>query len=119
MTRIATFNVNGVNGPLPVLLKWLAEPPDIVCLQELQKSDEQVSCRGNPGGRVTERFGTVRNLTKGVAILPRGTAPVERRRGLPGDPDDAPVRHVHPEKGSIGQPALWKINRIGSEWIIS
>ncbi|TPI67868.1 hypothetical protein [Mesorhizobium sp. B2-8-9] len=23
MTRIATFNVNGVNGRLPVLLKWL------------------------------------------------------------------------------------------------
>ncbi|MER8886599.1 hypothetical protein [Mesorhizobium sp. M0816] len=25
MTRIATFNVNGVNGRLPVLLKWLGE----------------------------------------------------------------------------------------------
>ena len=33
--KIATYNVNGVNGRLPVLLRWLAEAaPDIVCLQE-------------------------------------------------------------------------------------
>ncbi|TIU40054.1 MAG: exodeoxyribonuclease III, partial [Mesorhizobium sp.] len=37
MTRIATFNVNGVNGRLPVLLKWLGETAyDVVCLQELK-----------------------------------------------------------------------------------
>ena len=42
MTRIATFNVNGVNGRLPVLLKWLGETDyDIVCLQELKTSDEK------------------------------------------------------------------------------
>jgi endonuclease/exonuclease/phosphatase (EEP) superfamily protein YafD len=35
--KIATFNVNGVNGRLPVLLRWLEETsPDIVCLQELK-----------------------------------------------------------------------------------
>ncbi|WP_352904962.1 endonuclease/exonuclease/phosphatase family protein [Mesorhizobium sp. M0700] len=40
MRRIATFNVNGVNGRLPVLLKWLSETDyDIVCLQELKTSD--------------------------------------------------------------------------------
>jgi len=28
--KIATFNVNGINGRLPVLLRWLAEArPDI------------------------------------------------------------------------------------------
>src|SRR5688572_30432592 len=33
--KIATFNVNGINGRLSVLLRWLAEAePDIVCLQE-------------------------------------------------------------------------------------
>ncbi|TGQ03396.1 exodeoxyribonuclease III, partial [Mesorhizobium sp. M4B.F.Ca.ET.215.01.1.1] len=42
MVRIATFNVNGVNGRLPVLLKWLrARDYDIVCLQELKTSDEK------------------------------------------------------------------------------
>ena len=40
--RIATFNVNGVNGRLPVLLRWLEEQrPDIVCLQELKAPQER------------------------------------------------------------------------------
>jgi exonuclease III len=37
--KIATFNVNGVNGRLPVLLRWLRETrPDVACLQELKAS---------------------------------------------------------------------------------
>src|SRR4029077_18043846 len=40
--RIATYNVNGINGRLPNLLPWLAEAaPDIVCLQELKAPDEK------------------------------------------------------------------------------
>src|SRR3954447_6817041 len=40
--KLATFNVNGVNGRLPVLLRWLAESePDVVCLQELKAPDEK------------------------------------------------------------------------------
>ena len=40
--KIATYNVNGVNGRLPVLLKWLDETkPDVVCLQELKAPDEK------------------------------------------------------------------------------
>jgi hypothetical protein len=40
--KIATCNVNGVNGRLPVLLRWLAESePDIVCLQELKAPQEK------------------------------------------------------------------------------
>jgi len=39
--RIATYNVNGINGRLPNLLAWLAEAaPDIVCLQETKCVDE-------------------------------------------------------------------------------
>jgi exonuclease III len=42
MAKIATFNVNGVNGRLPVLLQWLRQTNyDIVCLQELKTSDEK------------------------------------------------------------------------------
>jgi hypothetical protein len=38
--KIATYNVNGVNGRLPVLLAWLGEAsPDVVCLQELKSPD--------------------------------------------------------------------------------
>jgi exonuclease III len=40
--KIATYNVNGVNGRLPVLLRWLNEAqPDIVCLQELKAPQEK------------------------------------------------------------------------------
>jgi hypothetical protein len=40
--RIATFNVNGVNGRLSVLIRWLGETkPDVVCLQELKAADEK------------------------------------------------------------------------------
>ena len=40
--RIATYNVNGINGRLPVLLKWLGETsPDVVCLQELKAPQEK------------------------------------------------------------------------------
>src|SRR3954469_23197732 len=42
LMKIATFNVNGVNGRLPVLLRWLAESaPDVVCLQELKTPQER------------------------------------------------------------------------------
>lgn len=40
--KIATYNVNGVNGRLPVLLRWLSEAkPDVVCLQELKAPNEK------------------------------------------------------------------------------
>ena len=40
--RIASYNVNGVNGRLPVLLRWLElSRPDIACLQEIKAPDEK------------------------------------------------------------------------------
>jgi exodeoxyribonuclease-3 len=40
--KIATFNVNGINGRLPRLLEWLEESqPDIACLQELKTTDDK------------------------------------------------------------------------------
>lgn len=101
MTRIATFNVNGVNGRLPVLLKWLGETRyDIVCLQELKTSDEKfpVDAVRNAG------YGVIWHGQKsynGVAILARGTDPVERRRGLPGDPDDTHSRYIEADVNGL------------------
>jgi len=92
--KVATFNVNGVNGRLPVLLRWLAEAaPDIVCLQELKAPQEKfpVAAIRNAG------YGAIWHGQKswnGVAILARGTEPVETRRELPGDPDDAHSRYI-------------------------
>lgn len=35
--KIASYNINGINGRLGILLRWLGEAdPDIVCLQELK-----------------------------------------------------------------------------------
>ena len=40
--RIATYNVNGINSRLPVLLQWLKETtPDVACLQELKAPQEK------------------------------------------------------------------------------
>lgn len=38
--KIATYNVNGINSRLAVLLRWLElAEPDVVCLQELKAPD--------------------------------------------------------------------------------
>ena len=92
--KIATFNVNGVNGRLPVLLRWLAEAaPDIACLQELKAPQDRF-----PEGAIRDAgYGAIWHGQKswnGVAILARGVDPVETRRGLPGDPDDAHSRYI-------------------------
>jgi exodeoxyribonuclease-3 len=40
--KVATYNVNGINIRLPVLLKWLKNAePDIVCLQALKAPQEK------------------------------------------------------------------------------
>lgn len=101
MVRIATFNVNGVNGRLPVLFKWLNETKhDIVCLQELKTSDEKF-----PADAIRDAgYGAIWHGQKsynGVAILTRGATPVERRRGLPGDPDDTHSRYIEAEVGGL------------------
>src|SRR5262249_30986998 len=92
--RIATYNVNGVNARLPVLLRWLAEErPDVVCLQELKAPQEKF-----PEGALREAgYHAIWHGQKswnGVAILAQGTAPVEAARGLPGDPADPQSRDL-------------------------
>src|SRR4029079_12760833 len=94
LTKIGTFNVNGVNGRLPVLLRWLGEAaPDIVCLQELKAPAERF-----PEGPIRDAgYGAIWHGQKswnGVAILARGSEPVERRRALPGDPEDLHSRYI-------------------------
>jgi exodeoxyribonuclease-3 len=92
--KIATYNVNGINGRLPVLLRWLQEAaPDVVCLQELKAPDEKF-----PAEAIEEAgYGAVWHGQKswnGVAILARGCEPVETRRGLPGDAADVQSRYI-------------------------
>src|SRR5271169_926214 len=92
--KIATFNVNGINGRLPVLLRWLAEAkPDVVCLQELKAPSEKFPERPiRDAGYHAVWQG--QKSWNGVAILARGRAPTETRRGLPGDLADVHSRYI-------------------------
>ena len=92
--KLATYNVNGVNGRLPVLLRWLEQAePDVVCLQELKAPQEKF-----PAAAIEKAgYGAIWHGQKswnGVAILARGRQPEETRRGLPGDPDDTHSRYI-------------------------
>lgn len=99
--KIATFNVNGVNGRLANLLDWLAETrPDVACLQELKAPDE----RFPEAAIAAAGYGAIWHGQKswnGVAILARGCAPVETQRGLPGDPDDLHSRYIEAAVGGV------------------
>jgi exodeoxyribonuclease-3 len=92
--KIATFNVNGINGRLPVLLRWLEEAkPDVVCLQELKAPQDKF-----PEGAVEAAgYGAIWQGQKswnGVAVLARGEKAIETRRGLPGEAEDTHSRYL-------------------------
>src|SRR3954465_13152133 len=102
--KIATFNVNGVNGRLPVLLRWLDRArPDVACLQELKPPDEKFPIAAIEAAG----YGAIWHGQKswnGVAILARGKKPQETRRGLPGDPDDTHSRYTEAAARGPGDP---------------
>lgn len=92
--KLATYNVNGIGARLPHLLEWLAkETPDVVALQELKTVDEAF-----PAGELEKAgYGAIwhgQRSWNGVALLGRGSVPVESRRGLPGDPGDEQSRYI-------------------------
>jgi exodeoxyribonuclease-3 len=92
--KIATYNVNGINGRLPQLLEWLGETqPDVACLQELKSPDDRF-----PAAAIEQAgYGAIwhgQPRWNGVAILARGCEPVETRRGLPDDPDPGLSRYI-------------------------
>jgi exodeoxyribonuclease-3 len=108
--KIATFNVNGITARLPRLLEWLEETrPDIACLQELKTPDETfpVAALRDLG------YSAVWHGQKswnGVAVLARGDEVVERRRGLPGDPDDTHSRYLEASAHGIVVASIYLPN---------
>jgi exodeoxyribonuclease-3 len=92
--KIATFNVNGITARLPRLLEWLDEArPDVACLQELKTSDETFPAAALRAAGYSAIWHGQKGFN-GVAVLARGDDLVERRRGLPGDPDDTHSRYI-------------------------
>ncbi|HEX8674184.1 MAG TPA: exodeoxyribonuclease III [Longimicrobium sp.] len=92
--KIATYNVNGINARLPILLRWLEEmKPDVACLQELKAPQEKI-----PEEAIRAAgYGAAWHGQKGwngVAILVRGGEPEDVRRGLAGEPEDEQSRYI-------------------------
>jgi exodeoxyribonuclease-3 len=99
--KIVTYNVNSINARLPNVLRWLHDTaPDVVCLQELKAPQDKF-----PQAAIREAgYGVIWHGQKswnGVAILARGSEPVEIRRVLPGDPDDVHSRYIEAMVGDV------------------
>ncbi|APG61774.1 exodeoxyribonuclease III [Sphingorhabdus lutea] len=97
MTKISTFNINGIKARTPRLLEWLDETaPDIVCLQEVKSQDKDF-----PKDMFEKAgYGVIFHGQKsfnGVAILAKGQEPKEIQRGLEGEPEDEQARYLEAE----------------------
>jgi len=108
--KIATYNVNGVNGRLPRLLEWLAQTqPDVACLQEIKTGDATFPVAAiEAAGYGAIWHGQPRH--HGVAILARGATPVEVRRGLPGGVGDAQARYLEADVGGVRVASIYQPN---------
>ena len=108
--RIATYNVNGINARLPVLMRWLDEAkPDVVCLQELKAPQEKI-----PVDAIQEvGYSGIWHGQKswnGVAIITRDGQPEEVRRILPGDGEDLHSRYIEADVKGIRVVCLYLPN---------
>src|SRR3954470_17574035 len=108
--KIASFNINGINLRLECLLEWLREAaPDVVCLQELKSTDAAfpVAAMRKAG------YGAIwkgQSAWNGVAILARGSDPIETRRELPGDPSDRQARYIEAAVNGVLVASLYGPN---------
>ena len=108
--KVATFNVNGITARLPRLLEWLSESaPDVVCLQELKTSDETFPADALRDAGYSAVWHGQKGFN-GVAILARGDDLVERRRGLPGDPDDTHSRYIEADTHGLVVASIYLPN---------
>ena len=115
--RIATYNVNGVNGRLPRLLEWLRDTqPDVVCLQELKTDDTKFPIAALRHAGYDAVWHGQRSH-HGVAILARGETPQEVRRGLPGEATDVHTRYVEARVAGLRVASVYlpNGNPVGSD----
>lgn len=99
--RIVSYNVNGIKARLSRLLEYLDEQkPDVVCLQELKSADEGLPVKDIEAAG----YGAIWHGQKGfngVAILARDTQPVERQKGLAGEPEDEHSRYIEADVNGV------------------
>lgn len=108
--KIATFNVNGINGRLDVLLRWLDEAaPDVACLQELKAPGAKFPAAAlRDAGYEAAWLGQPR--WNGVAILSRVGAIHTTQHGLSDDPDPAQRRYVEAAVNGVIVASLYVPN---------
>jgi exodeoxyribonuclease-3 len=108
--RIATYNVNGVNGRLENLTAWLkADRLDLVCLQELKAPKEKFPEEALRDIGYSAIWHGQKNWN-GVAILSRSGGLQEVRRGLPGGDDDIHSRYIEARIGTLTLGCLYLPN---------
>jgi exodeoxyribonuclease III len=112
--RIASYNINGINGRLPILTRWLELfAPDVVVLQELKCTDDAFPAEAiDDLGYSAIWYG--QKSWNGVAILSRVGEPVETGRGLPDDPDRSQSRYLEAAVCGILIGAMYAPN--GNPW---
>lgn len=108
--KLATYNINGINNRLPVLLRWLKEAkPDVVCLQEFKAETGQFPIEAiNKAGYQALWHG--QKTWNGVAILSRKLPIQELRRTLPGDKTDMQSRYLEAIVGKMVIACLYLPN---------
>lgn len=108
--KIATYNVNGINARLPVLLRWLQESkPDVVCLQELKSPNEKFPLAAiEQAGYQVVFHGQKR--WNGVAILSRYIPIKEHSRILAGEEEDEQSRYLEVSLGELVLVCLYLPN---------
>jgi exodeoxyribonuclease-3 len=108
--KIVTYNVNGIKARIDRLVEYLAEDaPDIVCLQELKASDETFPLAAiEAAGYGATWHG--QKAWNGVAVLAKGRTPVERRRGLDGEPEDEHSRYLECDVDGLVVASLYLPN---------
>jgi exodeoxyribonuclease-3 len=116
--KIVTYNVNGIRARLVRLIEYLDEQkPDAVCLQELKCADESFPIEELRAAGYDGVWHGQKGFN-GVAILaPASSAPMPRRVGLPGDPDDSHSRYIEAEIGGVTIASLYlpNGNPVGTE----
>lgn len=99
--KIATYNVNGINGRLPVLLRWLKEAkPDVVCLQELKAPQEKFPAQAIKDAGYNAIWHGQKSWN-GVAILANSLEIKETKRDLDEDAEDVHSRYIEAIVGNI------------------
>ncbi|MBX9797181.1 exodeoxyribonuclease III [Sphingomonas sp.] len=99
--KIVSYNVNGIKARLPRLVEYLTEQqPDIVCLQELKSAEDGLPLKDIEAAGYHGVWHGQKGFN-GVAILARGTMPVERQRGLGGEREDEHSRYIEAAVGDM------------------